>query len=59
MIDLERAKEKKAKDPTIREKFDTYHFSDYKEKVVGLRMRVTTVSIRTVAIVNAMNWEHR
>ncbi len=56
---LDQYKKKKLKDPTIREKFDTYHFADYKEKVIDLLMRVTTVSIRTVAIVNAMKHLHR
>jgi predicted helicase len=51
---LDQYKEKKPKDPTIREKFDTYRFADYKEKVIDLLMRVTTVSVRTVEIVNAM-----
>ena len=51
---LDQYKEKKPKDPTIREKFDTYRFADYKEKVIDLLMRVTTVSVRTVSIVNAM-----
>jgi predicted helicase len=31
---LDQYKEKKPKDPTIREKFDTYRFADYKEKVI-------------------------
>ena len=30
-------KEKKPKDPTIREKFDTYRFADHKEKVAARR----------------------
>ena len=51
---LDQYKEKKPKDPTIREKFDTYRFADHKEKVIDLLMRVTTVSIRTQAIVAAM-----
>lgn len=42
---LDQYKEKKPKDPTIREKFNTYRFADYKEKVVDLLMRVTTVSV--------------
>ena len=42
------------KDPTIREKFDTYRFADYKEKVIDLLMRVTRVSVETQAIVEAM-----
>ena len=51
---LDQYKEKKPKDPTIREKFDTYRFADYKEKVIDLLMRVATVSVRTVTIANAM-----
>lgn len=51
---LDQYKEKKPKDPTIREKFDTYCFADYKEKVLDLLARVTTVSLRTVSIVNSM-----
>ena len=51
---LDQYKEKKPKDPTIREKFDTYRFADYKEKVIDLLMRVTTVSVRTQEIVGAM-----
>jgi len=47
-------KEKKPRDPTIREKFDTYRFADYKEKVIDLLMRVTRVSVETQAIVEAM-----
>ena len=52
---LDQYKESKPKDPTIREKFDTYRFADYKDQVIDLLMRVTTVSIRTVAIVESMN----
>jgi predicted helicase len=40
--------------PTIREKFDTYRFADCKEKVIDLLTRVTTVSVETVKVVNAM-----
>ena len=47
-------KEKKPKDPTIREKFDTYRFNDHKEHVIDLLARVTTVSVETVRIVAAM-----
>lgn len=47
---LDQHKENKPKDPTIREKFNTCPFADYKEKVIDLLMRVTTVSVRTVAI---------
>jgi predicted helicase len=51
---LDQYKEKKPKDPTIREKFNTYRFADYKEKMIDLLMRVTTVSVRTVAIIDSM-----
>ena len=51
---LDQYKEKKPKDPTIREKFNTYRFGDYKEKVADLLMRVTTVSVETMRIVRAM-----
>ena len=51
---LDQYKEKKPKDQTIREKFDTYRFADYKEQVIDLLMRVTTVSVHTVATIRAM-----
>ena len=51
---LDQHKEKKPKDPTIRERFDTYRFADHKEKVVDLLQRVTTVSVETVRITEAM-----
>ena len=56
---LDQYKEKKPKDPTIREKFNTYRFADYKEKVVDLLMRVTTVSVETMQIVNEMRAARR
>ena len=51
---LDQHKEKTPKDPTIREKFNTYRFADYKEQVVELLARVVTVSVETVAITDAM-----
>lgn len=45
---LDQHKEKTPKDPTIREKFNTYRFSDHKEKVVDLIARVTRVSVETM-----------
>ena len=51
---LDQHKEKKPKDPTIREKFNTYRFADYKEKVADILLRVTTVSVKTVAMTEAM-----
>ena len=53
-MDTRSVQKKKPKDPTIREKFDTYRFADYKEKVIDLLMRVTTVSVETMQIVQAM-----
>jgi predicted helicase len=51
---LDQHKEKTPRDPTIREKFNTYRFADYKDKVIDLLARVTTVSIETMKIVGAM-----
>jgi predicted helicase len=51
---LDRYKEKTPKDPTIREKFNTYRFADYKEKVIDLLARVTRVSVETQMLVDAM-----
>jgi predicted helicase len=51
---LDQHKEKTPKDPTIREKFNTYKFADYKEKVVDLIARVTRVSVETIAITTDM-----
>lgn len=52
---LDQYKEKKPKDKTIAEKFNNYRFADYKEEVIDLLMRVTTVSIETIKIINQMN----
>ncbi|MCU0427785.1 MAG: N-6 DNA methylase [Candidatus Kapabacteria bacterium] len=41
-------------DPTIREKFHTYRFADYKELVITLLQRVCRVSLETVRITQAM-----
>jgi predicted helicase len=51
---LDQHKEKTPKDPTIRAKFNTYRFADYKESVVDLLDRVTTVSVETVRITESM-----
>jgi predicted helicase len=51
---LERYKEKTPKDPTIREKFNTYKFADYKDHVIDLLQRVCTVSVETMRIVREM-----
>jgi len=51
---LDQYKEKKPRDPTIAEKFNTYKFADYKEQVIDLLKRVCTVSVRTMGIVGEM-----
>jgi len=51
---LDQYKESKPRDPTIREKFDTYRFADHKDKVIDLLLRVTRVSVETQGIVDAM-----
>jgi predicted helicase len=51
---LERYKERAPKDPTIREKFNTYKFADYKEPVIDLLKRVCTVIIETMRIIEQM-----
>lgn len=56
---LDQHKEKTPKDPTIREKFNTYRFADHKEKVADLIARVTRVSVETVGIVEAMKGANR
>jgi predicted helicase len=54
---LDQYKEKTPKDPTIRDKFNTYRFADHKEKVIDLLKRVTRVSIETMKIVESMQTE--
>ena len=51
---LDQYKEKKPRDPTIREKFNTYRFADYKERVIELLRRVCTVSVKTMDVVDDM-----
>lgn len=51
---LDQYKEKTPQDATIRERFNTYKFADYKESVIDLLKRVTTVSVGTMKIVNQM-----
>ncbi|MDP2362234.1 MAG: type ISP restriction/modification enzyme, partial [Ignavibacteria bacterium] len=47
---LDQYKEKKPKDPTIAEKFNTYKFADYKDHVIELIKKVTTVSVETMRV---------
>ena len=51
---LDQHKEKKPRDPTIREKFNTYRFADYKESMIELLAKVVRVSVETNQITNAM-----
>ena len=51
---LDQYKERKPRDPTIAEKFNTYRFADYKERVIDLLQRVCTVSVATMRIVDRM-----
>jgi len=53
-MDIRPIQRKNPKDPTIREKFNTYKFADYKEKVIDLIKRVTTVSVETMRIIKEM-----
>lgn len=54
---LDQYKEKKPRDKTIAEKFNTYHFADYKETVIDLLQKVCTVSVETMKIIQNMETE--
>jgi predicted helicase len=51
---LDQHKQKKPKDPTLCDKFDTYRFADHKERVIDLLARVATVRVETMRIVDEM-----
>ena len=51
---LKQYKERKPRDPTIAEKFNTYRFADHKECVVDLLQRVCAVSVGTMEIIDQM-----
>jgi predicted helicase len=51
---VDQYKEKKPKDKTIAEHFNTYRFADYKEHVIDLLQRVCTVSVETMQIIREM-----
>ncbi|OQY49306.1 MAG: DNA methyltransferase [Candidatus Parabeggiatoa sp. nov. 2] len=51
---LDQYKEKKLRDKTIAEKFNTYRFADYKEYVIELLQRVCSVSVETRRIIGKM-----
>lgn len=52
---LDQYKEKKIRDKTIAEKFNTYRFVDYKEEVIQLLQKVCQVSVKTTAIIQKMD----
>ena len=55
---LDQYRERKPRDPTIRERFNTYRFSDHKERVIDLLGRLCRVSVETMEIVDSMtHWE--
>ena len=47
---LDQYKERKPRDPTIAERFNTYRFADHKKRVINLLRRVCTVSVQTFRI---------
>ncbi len=51
---LDQYKERKPRDPTILEQFNTYRFADYKEHVIDLLGRVCAVSAFTTTMVNEL-----
>ena len=51
---LDQYKERKPRDPTIRERFNTYRFADHKERVIDLLGHVCAVSAFTTTIVNEL-----
>ena len=52
---LDQYKERKPRDPTIRERFNTYRFADHKERVIDLLGRVCAVSAFTTNIVGELS----
>ena len=52
---LDQYKERKPRDPTIREQFNTYRFADHKERVIDLLGRVCAVSAFTTTIVKELD----
>ena len=53
---LDQYKERKPRDPTIAERFNTYRFADHKERVIDLLLRVCAISVRTAEIVRGMGY---
>ena len=51
---LDQYKEKKPRDPPIRDRFANYKFADHKEQVIDLLQRVCAVSVATMEVVDDM-----
>jgi len=51
---LDQHKEKTPRDPTIREKFNSFRFADYKQTMIELLAKVVRISMDTVAITETM-----
>ena len=51
---LDQYRERKPRDPTIREQFNTYRFANHKERVIDLLGRVCAVSAFTTTIVKEL-----
>jgi predicted helicase len=51
---LDQYKPSKPSDPTIAAQFNTYQFSDYKERVIDLLQKVCTVSVETMQIIETL-----
>ena len=51
---LDQYKERSPKDPTLAAQFDTYRFADHAAHVMDLLARVCTVSVQTMAVVDAL-----
>ena len=51
---LDEYKEREPRDPIIRERFNTYRFSNHKERVIDLLRRVCTVSVATMQVVDGI-----
>ena len=51
---LDQYQERQPRAPTIRERFNSYRFADYKEQVIDLLRRICTVSVGTMDVVDGM-----
>jgi predicted helicase len=54
---IDQYKLKKIEDPTVAEQFNIYSHSDYKQEIISLIKKITTVSLETVKISGLMKNE--